>query len=322
MALDAIPRLPLSSGGLAIPIIGFGTACFPYVAPEITKRAVLEAIELGYRHFDTAAIYQTEQPLGDAIAEALSLGLIKSRDGLFITSKLWCTDAHGDRVLPALRKTLENLKLDYLDLYLVHWPVSLKPGSLKIPVSTEDVLPMDLKSVWAAMEECQRLGLARSIGVSNFSCKKLSEILATSEIPPVVNQVEMNPIWQQKKMIEFCKAKGVMVTAYSPLGGARYPSGSNRVFECEVLKEIAKTQGKALAQVCLRWGYEQGAVMVVKSFNKERMMENLGIFDWELSDEDYKKIEEIPQSRTNLGKEFFSENGSLKSAEELWDGEL
>ncbi|XAR65010.1 Codeinone reductase (NADPH) [Bertholletia excelsa] len=322
MALGAIPRLSLRSGGLSIPIISLGTACFPYVAPEIIKRAVLEAIELGYRHFDSAAVYQTEQPLGEAIAEALSLGLIKSRDELFITSKLWCTDAHGDRVLPALRKTLENLKLDYLDLYLVHWPVSLKQGSLQLPIPKEDALPMDLNSVWSAMEECQRLGLARSIGVSNFSCKKMSEILATSQIPPAVNEVEVNPLWQQKKMIALCKANGVIVTAYSPLGGVGYPWGSNRVIECEALKEIAKAKGKTVAQVCLRWGYEQGIAMVVKSFNKERMKENLGIFDWELSDEDSKKIEGIPQSRTCLGKEFFSENEALKSVEELWDGEL
>ncbi|XAR65008.1 Codeinone reductase (NADPH) [Bertholletia excelsa] len=317
-----IPQVALSSGSLTMPVVGLGTATFPYVGPEVLKQAVLEAIGLGYRHFDTAAIYQTEQPLGEAIAEALSLGLIKSRDELFITSKLWCTDAHSDRVLPALQKTLENLKLDYLDLYLVHWPLSLKPGRLEYPIPKEDLISMDFHSVWAAMEECQRQGLARSIGVSNFSCKKLGEILATAKIPPAVNQVEMNPIWQQKKLIKFCRANGVLVTAYSPLGAAGSPWGSKRVMECEMLKDIAKAKGRTLAQICLRWSYQQGVGIIVKSFNKERMKENLEIFDWELTDEEMKKIEEIPQRRGCLGEEYISENGPFKSVEELWDGEL
>lgn len=254
--------------------------------------------------------------------EALSLGLIKSRDELFITSKLWCSDTHRDRVLPALQKTLENLELEYIDLYLVHWPVSLKPGENDFPVKKEDLVAIDLKSVWEAMEECHKLGFAKSIGVSNFSCKKLEALLATAKIPPAVDQVEMNPLWQQKKLREFAKEKGIHITAYSPLGGKGAIWGSNLVMDCEVLKQIANEKGKTVAQVCLRWVYEQGVIFLVKSFNKERMKENLDIFDWKLSVEESEKISRIPQRRGFLAEEFISDDGPYKSVEDLWDGEV
>jgi diketogulonate reductase-like aldo/keto reductase len=316
-----IPEIPLSSGG-KIPVLGFGTASDPPVKAETTKRAVLDAIEVGYRHFDTAALYYTEEPLGEAIAEAIEKGLIKSREELFITSKLWCSDGHEDCVLPALHKTLKNLKMEYIDLYLIHWPVSAKAGIYEYPIKKEDFRPMDYKSVWAAMEECLRLGLTKAIGVSNFSCKKLADVLATATAPPAVNQVEVNPVWQQKKLIEFCKGNGILVEAYAALGSAGTFYGTNRVMESDTLKEIAKARGKTVAQVCLRWAYEQGIAVVVKSFNKERMKQNLEIFDWALSKEESQKIAEIPQGRACLGKDYTSEYGPFKTIEEVWDGEL
>lgn len=286
------------------------------------KESILHAIELGYRHFDSASLYQSEVPLGEAISDALRLGLIKSRDELFITSKLWCSDGHKDLVLPALQKTLENLQLEYLDLYLIHWPVSSKPGEYVLPVKEKDLLPMDFQSVWEAMEECQKLGLAKSIGVSNFSCKKLENLLATAKIPPAVNQVEISPLWQQKKIREFCEEKGIHVTAYSPLGAKGMLWGTNNVMECQVLKEIAAARGKSMAQICLRWVHEQGVSVLVKSFNKERIKQNLDIFDWKLSQEDLKRISQIPQQRAYMAAEFVSEKGPYKSVEEFWDGEI
>ncbi|XP_060214402.1 non-functional NADPH-dependent codeinone reductase 2-like [Lycium barbarum] len=269
-----MPEIPMPGGYQSLPVLGFGTSANLPVGPEIVTTAVLQAIELGYRHFDTASLYNSEQPLGEAIVEAINSGLVQSRGQLFITSKLWCRDAHPQHVLPALKKSLQNLKMDYIDLYLIHWPVSSKPGIHEYPIKKEDLLPMDFKSVWAAMEECQKLGLTKSIGVSNFSCKKLADLLAIGKIPPAVNQVEVSPCWQQKKLREFCKSNGVLVVAYSPLG-----SIGTRVMENEVLKEIAKAKGKTVAQVALRWGYEQGIGVVVKSYNKERMKQNLEIFD-------------------------------------------
>ncbi|XP_023922371.2 non-functional NADPH-dependent codeinone reductase 2 [Quercus suber] len=318
-----IPEIPVDSTGKTIPVIGFGTAEYPFGASfETLRDSLLHAIKLGYRHFDSAALYQSEQPLGEAIDAALGLGLIKSRDDLFITSKLWCSDAHHDCVLPAIQKTLKNLKLEYIDLYLVHWPVSVKPGEYELPVKKKDLLPIDIKSVWEAMEECQKLGLAKSIGVSNFSCKKLETLLATAKIPPAVNQVEMNPLWQQKKLRESCKNKGIRITAYSPLGAKGTLWGTNWVMECEVLKQIAEATGKTIAQICIRWVYEQGVSVLVKSFNKDRMKENLDIFDWKLSPEDLEKISQIPQRKGFPGLEFISEEGPYKSLSELWDGEI
>ncbi|XP_058105692.1 non-functional NADPH-dependent codeinone reductase 2-like [Magnolia sinica] len=321
MAIE-IPKVNLSSGTGAMPVVGMGTASYPPVAPETMKAAVFHAIEIGYRHFDTASLYGSEQPLGKIIAEALQNGLVKSRDELFITSKLWCTDNHPDLVLPALRKTLENLQLEYIDLFLVHWPVSMKPSENKFPPEKDSLLPMDFKSTWEAMEECQMLGLTKSIGVSNFSSKKLAELLSTAKISPSVNQVEMHPVWQQQKLREFCKMNGIHVTAYSPLGAKGTPWGSNDVMDSPVLKEIAEARGKTVAQVALRWIYEQGAGMVVKSHNKERMKENIQIFDWELTESEAHLIGQIPQRKGLPGDQFVSATGPYKTLEELWDGEI
>nr|AAR89808.1 reductase 2 [Hydrangea macrophylla]AAR89810.1 reductase 2 [Hydrangea macrophylla] len=317
-----IPEVPLSSGGRKMPVLGLGTAADPPVDPETVRKAVTEALKLGYRHFDTAALYNSEQPLGDAIAEALGEGLIKSRDELFITSKLWCSDAHRENVEPALQKTLKNLKLEYIDMYLIHWPVSSKPGNYEYPIKKEDFLQMDYKSVWEAMEECQKLGLTKAIGVSNFSCKKLSDVLANAKVPPAVNQVEVNPCWQQKQLTEFCKSNGILVVAYAALGAVGTFYGTNRVMGSEVLNEIARIRGNTVAQVCLRWAYEQGIGVLVKSFNKERMEQNLQIFNWTLSDDESKKISEIPQGRACLGTDYTSVHGPFKTIEELWDGEF
>ncbi|XP_039068909.1 non-functional NADPH-dependent codeinone reductase 2-like isoform X2 [Hibiscus syriacus] len=305
--MESIPDCVLRWSGQRMPVLGFGTASV--IVEEsylVTKQAVLEAIKLGYRHFDTASVYGSEPALGEAIIEAVSLGLIKSRNELFITSKLWCADGYGDLVLPALNRSLQNLKLDYLDLYLIHWPISFKKRSDGDKEYVFLPMAMDFSSVWAAMEDCQRLGLTKSIGLSNFTCKK----------------VEMNPLWQQKKLKEFCHGNGILLSAYSPLGAVGTIWGSNRVMECEVLKDIAKVKGKTVAQVCLRWVYEQGVSVMVKSFNAERMKQNVGIFDWSLSGDEVKMINQIPQSRGWRAESFVSKDGPFKTLQELWDGEV
>ncbi|XVF02972.1 hypothetical protein REPUB_Repub04eG0220300 [Reevesia pubescens] len=297
MAIVA-PRVTLSScDDLKIPVIGMGTSSFPPAGHEATKAAIIEAIKAGYRHFDTAFVYRTEQPLGEAIAEALRLGLIKSRDELYISSKLWCSSAEKDHIIPAIKTSLRNLQLDYLDMYLIHWPLKLSDEVRQMPAKKEHIFPLDMKSVWEGMEECENLGLTKGIGVSNFTSKQLEELLSTAKIPPAVNQVEMNPLWQQKKLREFCKAKGVHVIAYSPLGASNTKWGDNRVLECDVLEEISKAKGKTTAQISLRWLYEQGVSLVAKSFNKERMRQNLDIFNWSLTEEESNKISQLPQRK-------------------------
>ncbi|KAK8561106.1 hypothetical protein V6N13_149715 [Hibiscus sabdariffa] len=284
-------KLSSSSGGRNMPVIGMGTMADPF-DEAVLKEAVLEAIKAGYRHFDTAALYKSEKPLGEAMAEAIEAGLIKSRDELFVTSKLWCTDAHHDLVLPALKNSLRMLQLEYLDLYLIHWPLSAKPGKIGFPVPKDEQLPLD-------STQCgQPWKIAR------------------------VNQVEISPLWQQQKLRGFCKSKGVVLTAYSPLGAKGTRWGTDEVMDNETLKEIAKAHNKTVAQVCLRWAFEQGLTFVVKSFNKERMRENLQIFDWELTSDDYKQINKIKQHRLMPKPEMVSPNGPFKSPEELWDGEI
>ncbi|KAI9168888.1 hypothetical protein LWI28_003382 [Acer negundo] len=321
-----IPEVKLSSSSTSghhrnMPVIGMGSAADNLDGNNL-KLAVLEAIKVGYRHFDTASVYGSEKALGDAIAEALRIGLVTCREELFIASKLWCTEAHSHLVKPALQKSLSSLQMAYLDLYLIHWPISAKPVEKHIyPIPEEELQPMNYKAVWEAMEECQRLGLTKSIGVSNFSCKKLETILSFATIPPSVNQVEMNPVWQQRKLVEFGKANGIVITAFSPLGGIGSSWGTNRVMDNETLNHIAKAHGKTVAQVCLRWIIEQGATAIAKSFNRERMMQNLEIFDWALTDDDRAKINQIPQLRLMPKEEFISPHGPFKTLEELWDDE-
>ncbi|RZC84747.1 hypothetical protein C5167_047531 [Papaver somniferum] len=320
MESSGVPVITLGSGKV-MPVLGMGTFEKVGKGSERERLAILKAIEVGYRYFDTAAAYETEEVLGEAIAEALQLGLVKSRDELFISSMLWCTDAHADRVLLALQNSLRNLKLEYVDLYMLPFPASLKPGKITMDIPEEDICRMDYRSVWAAMEECQNLGFTKSIGVSNFSCKKLQELMATANIPPAVNQVEMSPAFQQKKLREYCNANNILVSAISVLGSNGTPWGSNAVLGSEVLKKIAMAKGKSVAQVSMRWVYEQGASLVVKSFSEERLRENLNIFDWELTKEDHEKIGEIPQCRILSAYFLVSPNGPFKSQEELWDDE-
>ncbi|XP_042398293.1 deoxymugineic acid synthase 1-like [Zingiber officinale] len=321
----AIPihEVPLSSGPKAMPCIAMGTATFPWPTTfDETRDAILQAIKIGYRHFDAASVYSSEWPLGEAVAEALRLGFIASRDELFITSKLWVRDAHSHLVLPALQKSLRSLQLEYLDLYLIHFPISAKPEGPPLPILEDELMPLDISSVWAAMEECQTMGLTKSIGVSNFSIKKIEKLLSTATIPPVANQVEVNPLFQQKKLREFCKAKGIQLCAYSPLGARGTAWGQDWVMECEILQQIAKAKGKTLPQICLRWVYEQGDCVIVKSFNEKRLMENLDILDWELNEEERESISRIPQRRGNQSTFMVSENGPYKSIEEVWDDEI
>ncbi|XP_027924420.1 methylecgonone reductase-like isoform X1 [Vigna unguiculata] len=317
-----IPEVILNSGK-KMPLIGLGTASIPLPPHETFTSILIDAFEVGYRHFDTASMYGSEEPLGKAVEKALELGIVKSRDEVFITSKLWPSDAHPDLVLPALKTSLQKLGLEYVDLFLIHWPLSMKPEA-KGPadIVKENVIPFfDMKGIWEAMEECCRLGLAKSVGVSNFGIKKLNQLLENATIPPAVNQVEMSPSWQQAKLREFCKQKGIHVSAWSPLGSYKNFFGTNAVMESPILKEIACARQKTIAQIALRWIYEEGAIAIVKSFNKERMKENLELFEWELSEEESQKFRDIPQLRMFSGINFVSENGPYKTLEELWDGE-
>ncbi|KAH7278370.1 hypothetical protein KP509_38G038200 [Ceratopteris richardii] len=173
--------------GATMPLVGLGTGSDGSLPLHERKAAIAAAIEVGYRHFDTAKIYNSEGFLGEALKEAMESGIVK-REELFVTSKLWCTDAYPEGVLPALQNSLRALQLDYLDLYLIHWPIRMKEGASE--KESDRLMELDLKGTWRALEACVKQGLAKAIGVSNFSSKKVKDLLQFAEIPPAVNQVK------------------------------------------------------------------------------------------------------------------------------------
>ncbi|CAN0891539.1 NADPH-dependent aldo-keto reductase, chloroplastic [Linum grandiflorum] len=252
---------------------------------------------MGYRHFDTAKIYGSESNVGKALTNAFSQGNVE-REDVFVTSKLWGSDHHDP--VSALRRTLKKLRMEYLDLYLVHWPESEFDG-------------LDLESTWAGMERCIELGLCRSIGLLGFAT-----------IPPAVNQVEMHPMWRQNGLREVCKENNIHVSAYSPLGGPGNAWGSTAVVESPIIRYIAHKHGASPAQVALQWGLSKGASVIVKSFNSKRIKENMDAFHLKLDDQEINKIDQIlPESKIMRGDFLVNDTTSpYRSLEELWDGEI
>eukprot|EP01018_Ginkgo_biloba_P024802 Gb_31082 [translate_table: standard] len=305
--------------GATIPLIGLGTGALSRNKDEI-KALVATALQVGYRHFDTASVYSSVSALGEALNDAFQSGVVK-RDEVFVTSKLW-NDDHDDPV-SALQTTLEKLQLEYVDLYLVHWPVKFRKGANPFQPKDEDFLPLDLKSTWRGMERCVELGLTKAIGLSNFSCKKIEDLLNYAEIPPAVDQVEMHPVWQQKKLRDYCNKMNIHVCAWSPLGAPGLPWGSNAVMDNPVIHDIANIHGKSPAQVLLRWGLEMGVSMIPKSYNKGRITENFQIFDWCLTAEDHEKISKIEQTKLHIGNFVINWTTSpYKTVQELWDEDI
>ena len=248
------------NNGVEIPILGFGV--FQIVDPAECERCVVDAIDAGYRHIDTAESYMNEEAVGRGIKQS---GV--ARDKLFITTKLWIQSNGYEGTRKAFEKSLKRLQLDYIDLYLIHQPYG------------------DVYGEWRVMEDLYRQGKIRAIGVSNFQPDRMMDLIIHNEVTPAVNQIEVNPFQQQVEAQQFLLDNRVMVEAWAP-----FAEGRNNVFQNERLLSIAEKHGKSVAQVILRWLVQRGIIALAKTTRKERMIENISVFDFELDTNDLAAI--------------------------------
>lgn len=258
------------NNGLEMPQLGFGV--FQITDLKQCENAVVDAINSGYRLIDTAAAYQNETAVGAAI-KASNV----KREDLFVTSKLWVSDANYQKAQQAIETSLTNLKTDYLDMYLLHQPYG------------------DVYGAWKALEEAQKAGKIRAIGVSNFYADQLKNLELGNEIKPVINQIEVNPWYQQNNEVDFAQSEGIAVEAWAP-----FAEGKHDIFKNEILAEIGQKYHKTTGQVILRWLLQRGIVVIPKTVHLARMKENIAVFDFELSDQEMQTIASLDRNESQF----------------------
>jgi aldehyde reductase len=283
------------NSGHEMPLVGLGTF---EAKPGEVGNAVKKALEMGYRSIDCAAAYENEAEIGKAMHEVFSQGKIK-REDVFITSKLWAAKNDPSEVHAAITKTLKDLQLDHLDLYLIHQPVPVDPNGFKYKKRTG----YGLQDLWRAMEKVQKEGLTKSIGVSNYNSALISDIQNYAHVMPAVNQVERYPYFAQLEHIKYCNELGIHVTAYAPLGAPGSYKESN-VLEDHVIKELATKHKKTPAQIIIRWNMDSGVIVIPKSVHEERIKENFGVFDFSLSEDEIKKINELDKNKRLFAQDW------------------
>lgn len=304
-----IPTLDVGADG-QMPVIGLGLW---KIDKSVVADTVVEAIRAGYRHLDSACDYGNEKEVGEGIKRAIEEGLC-TREDLWITSKLWNTYHHPDHVVMAMDQTLHDLGVDYLDLYLVHFPIALEfvPFETRYPPEwlfdpSEDMPVMKparvpLSDTWKAMETLVDSGLARHIGVCNYGVSLMRDLLNYARIPPAVLQVESHPYLTQEKLLRFCSEEDIAVTAFSPLGALSYleldmAQANESVLVQPAVAGIAARLGKTPAQVVLRWGVQRGNAIIPKTTKPERLIENASLFDFELSADDMAAINALNKNQ-------------------------
>ncbi|HMB37522.1 MAG TPA: aldo/keto reductase [Wenzhouxiangellaceae bacterium] len=285
--------------------------------PGEVGRAVEVALKAGYRHIDCASIYGNESEVGEALQHVFSGGEVR-REDVHITSKLWNNAHLKDDVRPALERTLSDLKLNYLDLYLIHWPVAFKSGLDGFPESESDLLTPDqapIEETWAAMLKVRDAGLTRHAGVSNFSTRKLDHLAANSDERPEMNQVELHPYLQQNELLTYCREHGILVTAYSPLGSSDRPERMKSqdepsLLDNDVIATIAEQHGASPAQVLIAWALARDTIVIPKSTTPDHIRKNLESRAVELTESDMQRIAALDvHYRYISGDAFRTESG-------------
>jgi alcohol dehydrogenase (NADP+) len=299
--------------GDTMPAIGLGTW---KSGKGKVEEAVKIALNNGYRHIDCASTYGNEAEIGSAFKDIFSQGKIK-REDVWVTSKLWNDSHKKEHVIPAIKKTLDDLQLDYLDLYLMHWPVAFKHG-VGFPSNDDDYLSLEevpIIETWNAMIEAKKQGLVKHIGVSNFSSKKLDDLMSQTTETPEMNQVELHPFLPQSELIQFCRENNIHNTAYSPLGSGDRSAQMKAEDEPSLLEEpaiveIAEKHNVSPAQVLIKWAVSRGTAVIPKSTTGKHIISNLESINVKLDEEDLKKIAGIERHFRYVTGEFFVTPGN------------